>query len=318
MRKRLFFADALHHVYFLAEAGNVLFYTRSDRLSFYTTLSVLAKRYGVIVVGVSIMFTHVHLMVRAVDMAQFRLFMGQLIRTFSRMVREDRGLSGPVFNTPFGSAPQKESKRQRSSLIYLLNNPVEKHLCAKAVGDRWTFLAYYGGDPHPFSAPLNKAYASRNMRHACSLVDTEFRAGRFLRPALLRNLFRPLSREEQEQLADHIILVYRTIDYDVANKLFGGYDRLLHATEETSGKEFEVGEVFDPSSDVPYLEMSRIASRSGLFENWKLLHLTSHEQQDWMRQFRTSTHANEVQVRKFLHTQGERPWRLNSSLSNRM
>lgn len=301
MKKRLFFADALHHVYFLAGAGNVLFYTQSDRLSFYTTLSVLAKRYGVTVVGVSIMFTHVHLMVQAADMAQFRLFMGQLIRTFSRLVREDRGQDGPVFNTPFGSAPQKDSKRQRSSLIYLLNNPVEKHLFAKAVEDRWTFLAYYGGDPYPFSTPLNKAYASRHMRDACSLVDAESRAGRFLRPALLRNLFRPLSREEQEQLADHIILVYRTIDYDAANNLFGGYERLLRATEETSGKEFEVGEEFDPTSDVPYLEMSRIASRSGLFDNWKLLHLTPSEQQGWMRKFRTNTHATEAQVRKFLH-----------------
>ncbi len=301
MKKRLFFADALHHVYFLAFDGNVLFYTRSDRLSFYTTLSVLAKRYGVTIVGVSIMFTHVHLMVRAADMAQFRLFMGQLIRTFSRLVREDRGLAGPVFNTPFGSAPQNDPKRQLSSLIYLLNNPVEKHLFAKALEDRWTFLAFYGGDPHPFSKPLRKDYASRHMRDACLLVDAESRAGRFLRPALLRNLFRPLSREEQEQLADYIIRVYHTIDYDTANNLFGGYERLLRAAEETSGKEFEIGEAFDPASDVPYLEMSRIASRSGLFDNWKLLHLTPYEQQGWKRTFRTNTHATEVQVRKFLH-----------------
>ena len=69
MEKRRFSAGALHHVYFITRDGGVLFYRISDRLSFYTTISVLASRYKVDIIGISIMFTHVHLMVRARDLS---------------------------------------------------------------------------------------------------------------------------------------------------------------------------------------------------------------------------------------------------------
>ena len=299
MKKRAFVPNTPHHVYFISSDGSVLFYRVSDRLSFYTTLSVLAKRYKVTVTGVAIMFTHVHLMVQAADLAQFRQFMSCLLQAFSRILRQDRGLTGPVFRSPFGSAPQVSSKRQRSSLIYLLNNPVEKHLCNKAVQDRWNFLAYYD-NPHPYSKQLVKRNVSEHLRDACSLVEAEARAGRFLRPALLRHLLRNLIREEQEQLTDHIIWQYRFIDFETAIALFGGYDRLLRTTEETNGQEFGVGETGDSGSDTAYLEMAGMAARAGLFENWALLHLDPDQQQAWFRKFRTHTHATDWQIRKFL------------------
>jgi REP element-mobilizing transposase RayT len=300
MEKRRFSAGALHHVYFITRDGGVLFYRISDRLSFYTTISVLASRYKVDIIGISIMFTHVHLMVRAEDLAQFRLFMNQLLRTFSKLINQDRGSQGPVFKTPFGSAPQTTDKRQRSSLIYLFNNPVEKRLCSKAVEDRWTFLAYYD-DPHPFSAPLVKRYASHAMRDACQLVDAEARAGRYLRPVLLRTLFRKLSREEQEQLTDYVIQQYRFINYEAAIALYGGYDRMLRTTEETSGQEFDIGEEFDANSDVPFREMIRVAAQGRLFDGWALLRLDEQAQQKWIRRFRAETSATSRHIQKFLH-----------------
>ena len=304
MKKRTFVIGAPLHVYFLARDGCVLFYRTTDRLSFYSVLAVLAKRFGVTVLGVSLMFTHVHLMVRVADLTQLRLFIGQLLKTFSRLLREDRGVTGPQFETPFGSAPKVSAKEQTSCLIYILNNPVEKKLCKKAVDDRWNFLAYYNS-PFPFSQRLVKRNASMQLQKCCSLIDGEARAGRYLRPQLLRNLFAPLVKQEQEQLTDYLIGAYRFIDYDRVIKMFDTFDQLLLATEASSGKEFDVGEQYDPVSDIPYQEMLRLVSKAHLLDNWKLLHLGQEEQKQLARILKNETSASDRQIRKFLHLEDD-------------
>jgi len=301
MKTRKFVVGALNHVYFVTSDGGVLFYLNSDRLFFYSMLAVLSKRYKVIIVGISIMFTHVHLMVRAQDKAQFVLFMREVIRTLSRILRQDRGWDGPLLKTPFGSAPRVTSKQHRSSMIYLLNNPVEKRLCNRAVEDRWTFLAYYNGDINPFSKPLVKRYASKRLRNACAVIDAEVAVGRYLRPTLLRNLSQGLLREEQEQLADYVIRQFACIDYREGVAIFDGYDKMLQAADATTGKEFDIGEVFDPDSDIPYREMIRMAASAHLFDGWKLLHLNRNEQIYWMKRFRAVPHANAKHIGRFLH-----------------
>lgn len=300
MKNRKFYPGAWHHVYVITRDAGVLFYRITDRLSLYTILAVFAVRFRISVLGVSIMFTHLHLMLKALDLTQLRSFMQQVLSTFSRVVNEDRCLCGTLFKRPFGSAPKSTDKEKRSSLIYLYNNPVEKKLCQHAVEDRWTFLAYARG-PFPFSSKLVKRNVRYALRTACDFVDREQMAGRYLRPARLRSLFEPLSRAEQEQLTDYIIQRYAFIDHEAAVHLFQCLDDLLLATDASSGKEFEVGEVFDPQSDIAYREMCSLAARSGLFKDWKLLHLPEEERRAWARRFRQSTSASERQIEKFLH-----------------
>ena len=300
MKNRKFYPGAWHHVYVITRDAGVLFYRITDRLSLYTILAVFALRFRVTVLGVSIMFTHLHLMLKALDLMQLRSFMQQVLCTFSRVVNEDRDQHGSLFKRPFGSAARTSDKEKRSSLIYLYNNPVEKKLCKRAVEDRWTFLAYAGAS-FPFSTPLVKRDVRYALRTACDFVDREQMAGRYLRPARLRALFEPLSRAEQEQLTDYIIQRYAFIDHQMALSLFRSYDDLLLATDASSGKEFEIGESFDPRSDVAYREMCALAARSGLFKDWKLLHLPEEERRAWARRFRQSTSAGERQIEKFLH-----------------
>ena len=144
MENRKFLQGAWHHIYAITQDGGVLFYRMTDRLSFYTVASVLARRYNMIVLGLAIMFTHIHMMLRAIDLAQLRAYMQQVLSVFARIIQEDRSLKGPVFKKPFGSAPKVSSKEHRSSLIYLYNNPVEKKLCTRAADDRWTFCVTPG------------------------------------------------------------------------------------------------------------------------------------------------------------------------------
>lgn len=269
MKDRKFQQGAWHHIYVITEDGGVLFYRITDRLSFFTVASVFARRYNMIVLGLSIMFTHFHMMLKAPDLTQLRSFMQQVLAAFSRIIVEDRTLERPVFKRPFGSAPKVSEKDQRASF--------------------------------PFSSKLVKRKVRFALRTAADVVDREAAAGRYLRPALLRNLFQPLSREEQEQLTDYIIQCYQFICIDEAVGRFDSYESMLDACDASSGKEFDVGEVYDPYSDVPYREMAHMAAQAHLFDNWELLHLGPQSKRRWFQAFRTGCNATERQVRKFMH-----------------
>ncbi|NLZ19860.1 MAG: hypothetical protein GXY24_06315 [Bacteroidales bacterium] len=300
MRSKRIMRGAWHHVYSITKDGGVLFYRISDRLCFYTIVSVCARRFNMIVLGLCLMFTHFHMMLRAVDLAHLRAFFGTVLSIFTRVVNADRRRSGALFKRPFGRAMRVSDKEKRSSIIYLLNNPVEKHLVTRAVEDRWTFLAHCG-EAYPFTPKLVKRNVSFRLRCACDYVDGECAAGRYLIPSALRRLFKPLTRAEQEQLCDYIIDKYSFIAYNEVTELFDGERNLMLAAKASAGKEFDVGEAFDPSSDIPYREMAALATRNGLFEDWKLLHLEKTERDKLQRLFLHATSANEVQVRKFFH-----------------
>ena len=300
MRNKRLIPGAWHHIYSITQDGGVLFYRISDRLCFFTIVSVCARRFKMIVLGLSLMFTHFHMMLRAVDLAHLRAFVGTVISIFTRVVNADRGWSGALFKRPFGRAMRVSEKEKRSSIIYLFNNPVEKRLVTKAREDRWTFLAHHN-EPYPFTPKLVKRNVSFRLRCACDYVDGECAAGRYLIPSALRRLFKPLTREEQEQLCDYIIDKYNFIAYDEVVDLFDGEKKMMIATEASAGKEFDVGEVFDTSTDIPYREMVILAARKGLFKDWKLLHLDSAERGKVIQFFLSATSASEQQVRKFLH-----------------
>lgn len=145
-----------------------------------------------------------------------------------------------------------------------------------------------------------KRNASKSLRRAWEFIDGEALAGRYLHPSALRQVFDPLSRREQEQLADYLIGAYRFIDYKDMLSLYDSKQDLLLATQASAGKEFDVGEVFDPDSDIAYCEMVRVAAKQHLLDNWKLLHLNPVEQSYWGRVFKRTTSATEWQIKKFL------------------
>lgn len=300
MKNKCFPSSAWHHIYSITRDGGVLFYRITDRLCFFSIISIYARRFNMIVLGLSIMFNHFHMMVRAVDTAHIRMFVGQCLATFTKIINEDRGCSGSVFKRPFGCASRFSDKEKRSSLIYLLNNPVEKKLCSSALDDRWTFLAF-SQKRFPFSAKLVKRNVRHCLRNACDVIDKERMAGRFLRPKLLRKLFQPLTRPEQEQLTDYIIQKYQFIDYEEALSQFDDYASLVMAADASAGKEFGVQEEFGFSSDVPYREMCSIAAKAGLFDDWRIFRLTNKERYQWFRSLRGQTGAQDKQVMKFLH-----------------
>ena len=300
-QRRRFAEDALQHTYKITRDGGVLFFRPIDHLVYYTLQSVLSRRYSLRVLASSHMFTHVHEGIYVEDIVQLASYEHDLSSLFAREFNRETGRRGPVFARKYGSALKRSDKDKRSCLIYILNNPVEKKLVSRARDDRWTFLPYYDKE-YPFSRRPIIRYSRKPLVDAIHLIEHEYRAARYLRYGFLHFLFSLLDGEEREQLTDFIIQRYFFFDRKTCEGLFGSLDIMMQATELTTGKEFEVGEEFEPFSDIPYRQMCSLVDRQGLLgKGLPLLQLPEERQARLARFFLENTSVNEKQVARFLH-----------------
>lgn len=301
-KQKQFITGALQHTYKITKDTGILFYRQGDRLMMFTIQSVMARKHRIKVAGVCYMFTHIHETLFPVDKAQMDAYERDCISIYSVEHNHDTGRKGILFDGPYGWASKKTVKEQKSSSVYLLNNPPEKKLCQNAIEDRWNFLAYYN-NPNPFSKPLVKHYASFYLREACSIVDHEFEAGRYLRAARLRAMFTKIkNKDEREQLVDYIITKYMFIDFDATIELFGSYENLLLATQSMTGAEFDIGESFEKTSDAPYKTLISIADKDQLLgSEMRIYQLTEDEKNQYIRKYKKLTNATDKHLRAFFH-----------------
>lgn len=304
--KRKTAQGALHHTYKITRDRGVLFYRVEDHLVYYTLQSVLARKHQLSILGASQMFTHVHEGVLPEDLMQLSAYEHDLSVLFAREYNCETGRAGVLFERHFGSAPKRTDKERRSCMVYIFNNPVEKKLVRRAQEDRWNFLAYYEND-FPFSQRPVIRYSRRPLVNAIRLVEHEFRSGRYLKYNMLHGLFAQLSKDEREQLTDFIIQLYFFFDRRACEDLFGSIPQMIKATELTTGKEFDVGEEFDPYSDVPYKEMCTIVEKHGLMgAGMPFLQLPEERQMRLASYLMQHTGATPWQVARFLHREESR------------
>ncbi len=298
---RLVSDKSVQHVYKRTLDNGVLFYRSIDRLVFFTIQSVCARKHRVQVLVASYMYTHVHEAVRVFDASQLAAYERDVNSIFAKEYNRETGRTGPVFESPYGRAPKMGDKSVRSCLAYVVNNPVEKKLCRLAEEDRWTFLAYYT-QAFPFSKRPQLSRARSCLREAIKIVSHECAAGRYLHYALLHRLFAPLDHLEREQLTDYIIQCYFFFDSDECCRYFGTIDKMVAAVGVVTGSEFDVGEVFEPFSDIPYKEMCDLAEKQKLLgRGLPFLHFPEERVTKFMRYLREHTSATERQLSRFLH-----------------
>ena len=291
----------MHHTYKITKDRGVLFYRREDHLVYYTLQSVLSRKHRLRVLGTSHMFTHVHEGILAEDLMQLSAYEHDLSSVFARGYNRETGRNGSLFDGRYGSAPKRGDKDRRSCMIYIFNNPVEKKLVAKAQDDRWTFLSYYDRE-YPFSQRPVIRYCRKPLVNAIHLVDHEYSTGRYLKYNMLHHLFAALDDGEKEQLTDYIIQRYFFFDRNACEELFGSISSMLESTNLTTGKEFEMKEVFDSYSDIPYREMCSLVEKYGLLGAGMPLLRLSEERKTKLASFLLKkTSADEKQVARFLH-----------------
>lgn len=277
--KRRFNSRGCQHIYQNTIGGTLLFYSDEDRLVFTTLFTVLAEKYDVGALSLTLMYNHTHSVILVESALIMAKFCGELASKYATAFNRDSGRKGPLFKKAYGNAPKNEDKKIRTAIAYSANNSVEKKLCALAQDDRWTFLAYLKSD-HPFSEKIDIRTASFRMRKSLKRLKGLRSKSIPLSYPIIRGLFDGLDKKESEQLKDAIISAYMPISAQLLLRFYKDIDSMLLAINSNTGSEYDIREDYDDSSHLAYRDSLSIIARSSFADNPKSI-LTAPNAVKW-------------------------------------
>lgn len=280
------------HIYKRREDGFLIFYTIKDFLVYFTLYSVLSVKHGIKVFGLCIMFDHIHSIVKAGNLRQLSGFEHESSRLFAREWNSEYGKTGQMFG-PFGSAPKNGSKERRTVYAYVVNNPVERHLCKRPEQFKWNFMHHV----LPVGGPK-----SGELLFAMERVSALRQRLRPLTYSVLENLVKDLDKHERGILVNHIINTYNIIDYDSVTSLYGSFDQLVVAVNSNVGGEYEIKESFTGFSDKPYASfMSALQKLYPQVPITDILNWETNKKMEALHYLEKTTSATGRQIAKYLH-----------------
>lgn len=301
VRRRRFLEDEVHHIYQRTINRFNIFYDLEDYLVYYTIFSIAARQYEVTILGLCLMFDHIHMLIKSDARVRMSEFVRQVTCMFAREQNNEVGRKGSLFQARFGSAPKKGLKLLRTAIAYLFNNPVEKRLCSRAEEYRWNFLAY-ALSPHPFSDPLILGRASLSLKRAVKEVDLAESEDRHLRYVQLKRLLSKLDEREKMQLVDHIISIYKPFDYEEVIACYGSYEDMLTAINSNTGSEYDIKEDRYRFSDMEYVRMAEILyTTEGIKELRKVTCLEMDQKMRLAELLSRRLSCGNLPIAKFLH-----------------
>ena len=290
---------AVGHIYQRARSGFVVFYSVKDSLVFFTIFSFTATKYKIRVLGLCLMYNHIHVLIEAENHEIVARFVQEFSSKFSKAYNARHALKGRLFTT-FGLSNKRGDKQIRTSLAYLYNNPVEDRICKRAEDWNWNFLAYADSD-HPYSEKLVLREASVGMRKAARTVRTLHAHQRPLTYKVLDDLFKSLNINEKKQLVDFIVREYSVIDFKKAISYYGSYRNMLTAFSSNTGSEYDIREPHDPYSGAAYRNMSRHLAADKRFSGIEdVLQLPAEERIAYLNELAIACGVSLNHARKFL------------------
>jgi len=244
---------------------------------------------------------HIHDSVIASRIESLEAFKRDVNRAYSRYYNKYYGLKGNIFESPYGSALKHGDKAVRTNIIYVGNNPVERHLASRAEEYRWNFLAF-ACSAHPFSERIVIRRSRWALRRAIKIIKSIYNSGKPVNHAILGSLFAKLDSRESEQLTDFIISTFNVIDYDGASKYFAGYDNMIFSMHANTGSEYDLNEVFTGRSDLHYGKLAIILKKFGKVRDvHEILSLPKEKKLALYRLLKKESPTPEGQIAKFLH-----------------
>lgn len=298
-RARKFYPFKPVHVFKTSYDSGVIFYDTIDNLTMFTIICVNAAKFDVTVMGISLMVTHAHELLKAETKQQISLFEDCCNCQYAKSKNMSVGKKGHVFKKRFGSAPKWSDKKIRNAISYLYNNGYEKGLAADAMGYQWSFLPY-AFSPHPFSKEMDGKNLSRRMSFAINTVRIMHKNNFPLKHTNLRRLFTGLEVEEQSQLVDFIISTYSVIDYESTIRFYGSLEKMVAAIQSNTGEEYEIKEDYDGYPYHPFIAMSNYIGQAGLM-NCVFSELPVQQLHDLIRKLHLLDGATHWHISKFLH-----------------
>ncbi len=288
------------HIFQRALSGFVVFYSVKDSLVFFTVFSLAASRHNIRVLGLCLMYNHIHILIEAEDHQDVAGFMRECCSTFSKAYNVRYGLKGRLFST-FGLSNKRGDKQIRTSLAYLYNNPVEDRICKRAEEWHWNFLAYAESD-HPYSRKLVLREASVRMRRAASMVRVLHSHKRPLSYEALDSLFKDLNVNEKKQLVDFIVRKYSVINFARAISHYGSYGKMLTAFGSNTGSEYDIREPYEPHSGAAYRKMTHLLASDGRFSGiGDVMRLPAEGRIAYLNELVCRCGVSIDHARKFLH-----------------
>lgn len=253
------------------------------------------------ILELTLMHNHIHLLLIADSFKELSFFMDRCTSWFVRAYNIEHGRKGRLLKKNFGSAPKWDGKKQRSAIIYIGNNPVEKNFCRYAEECRWTFLAY-AKSSCPFSDPIVIRRASSNLKSALHAIDNMIELNVPLKYSSLAFYKSRLSDQEYEQLIDYIISRYLPLDFEELLSKFKSYEDMIMAMRSTTGSEYEINEDRDDFSLASFSEMMNYIRKN--YSNKyirKMISMSLEEKLELASALRNHTTASSSQIIKFLH-----------------
>lgn len=300
-KRRKFYNGSINHIYQKSADGNNLFYDYEDFLVFYTILSVCARSSDIKLLMMCIMYNHLHLLIRTMTVQELSKFMDRVTSWYVLEFNYSIGRKGKLLKKNFGSAPKWNEKSVRTTINYIGNNPVEKHLCEAAEEYRWNFIAYIHS-PHPFSECIRRDKASKAMRKALAEIDSAVDLNIPLKHAQIRRIFRKLSDTEKEQIVDYIIYRYLPFDKEELLKYYESYETMLTAMHSNSGSEYDIREEWYPEADTAYIEMTEyIRSKWPEKAVRSVITIAPDEKINLAKELKDNTSGSRRQIARFLH-----------------
>lgn len=299
-KKRRFIPGECMHVYQRTIGGFNIFYDREDFIVFYTIFSVVVKAYDIVVIELCLMIDHIHILLSSESMNEISSFVRHYTSLFARVYNDAVGRKGPLFYKSFGSAPKKGSKKIRSTIVYIGNNPVEKSLSSSAEKYRWNFLAYIG-NTNPFSEHRALSRCSVRLRNAMKEVKKSYDAGNFLSYAQARRMFGKLSACERDILTDYMVAVYYPVDNEQLLAFYDSKEDMLHAMKSTAGSDYDIKEMYNSGTDLVYHDMLKVVGDLRVTPLRAVTVMSADMKFELAEHLKCKTNASDLQISKFLH-----------------
>ena len=300
-KSRRFVPNVCNHVYQRSVGGYNIFYDREDYLLCFMILSVIAKKRNVKILEICFMVNHIHILVASDTCEQLADFIRDYTSVYMMEYNASIGRSGKLFHKSFGSAPKCGSKKMRSVIVYIGNNPVEKNLCRFAEDYRWNFLRYFV-DAHPFSKELTSRRHSRKLERCMKRVRAAAEVGSYMNYIQLYDMFSQLSEIEAEYLTDYIIVKYFPFDRDGLLAYYDDWHQMIEAIHSSAGSEYDIAEKWYTKSDEIFSRMTAIVKEKfNICPARKVITLPNNQKLLVMEELKKSTSATLYEISRFLH-----------------
>ena len=251
-RKRKFAPGECMHIYQRTIKGYNIFYDLEDFLVFYSIFSTVAREYDIVILELCLMVDHIHILISASSLRQISLFIQHYTSLFVREYNYSINRHGSLFHKSFGSAPKKGSKKIRSTIVYIGNNPVEKKLCRYGEEYRWNFLSYMQEESRCIKDTMSK-----KLKAALKEIKQCRANAQHLNFGQIRRMLKGLTSAEQNILTDYVIRMYFPFGKDALLSFYDSYEDMIHAMRSSSGSEYDIKENFNSGTDRIYEEMTK-------------------------------------------------------------